>query len=80
MLTTGNRALATDTATQWTLWETGNPDIIMLKNMIPVMIKRVLIGCVVIFIFSLVIVWRRKNVNNRLIQINERHLFNEGAR
>jgi CubicO group peptidase (beta-lactamase class C family) len=60
MLTTGNRALASDTATQWTLWETGNPDIFMLKNMFPVMIKRVLIGCAVIFILSLVIVWRRK--------------------
>jgi len=60
MLTTGNRALASDTATQWTLWETGNPDIIMLKNMIPVMINRVLMGCLVIFILSLVIVWRIK--------------------
>ncbi len=60
MLTTGNRALATDTATQWTLWETGNPDIIMLKNMIPVMIKRALIGCVVILIISLIVAWRRR--------------------
>jgi CubicO group peptidase (beta-lactamase class C family) len=60
MLTTGNRALASDTATQWTLWETGNPDIIMLKNMIPTMIKRFLIGSIAIFIFSIVIVWRRK--------------------
>lgn len=60
MLTTGNRALASDTATQWTLWETGNPDIIMLKNMIPVMIKQFLIGSVVILIISLVIVWRRR--------------------
>jgi CubicO group peptidase (beta-lactamase class C family) len=59
MLTTGNKSLASDTATQWTLWETGNPDIIMLKNMIPAMIKRCLIGSIIIFIFSLVIVWRR---------------------
>jgi CubicO group peptidase (beta-lactamase class C family) len=60
MLTTGNRALATDTATQWTLWETGNPDIIMLKNMIPRMIKKMLIACIVILIFSAVIVWHRR--------------------
>jgi CubicO group peptidase (beta-lactamase class C family) len=64
MLTTGNRALASDTATQWTLWETGNPDIIMLKNMIPVMIKRFLIGSIVIFFLSLVIVWRRRKRSN----------------
>lgn len=74
MLTTGNRALASDTATQWTLWETGNPDIIMLKNMIPVMIKRVLIGSIVIFIFSLVVAWRRKNVNKKQNHSN-RHSF-----
>jgi CubicO group peptidase (beta-lactamase class C family) len=65
MLTTGNRALATDTATQWTLWETGNPDIIMLKNMIPAMLKRFVIGSVLILIISLVILWRRKSVNNK---------------
>lgn len=60
MLTTGNRALASDTATQWTLWETGNPDIYMLQNMIPAMFKRFLIGSIAILIISLVIVWRRK--------------------
>jgi CubicO group peptidase (beta-lactamase class C family) len=60
MLTTGNRALASDTATQWTLWETGNPDMYMLKNMIPDMLKRTAIGCAVILLMSLIIVWLRK--------------------
>jgi len=60
VLETGNKFLAADTATQWTLWETGNPDIYMLKNMIPVMLSRVLIGCVLIFIVSLIIAWRRR--------------------
>jgi CubicO group peptidase (beta-lactamase class C family) len=60
LLETGNRALAADSATKWTLWETGNPDMYMLKNMIPAMLKRVLIGCVLIFVASLIIVWRKK--------------------
>jgi CubicO group peptidase (beta-lactamase class C family) len=63
LLETGNRSLAADSATMWTLWETGNPDIYMLKNMIPIMLKRVLIGCVLILIGSLMLIWktRRKN-------------------
>ncbi|MEP7704145.1 serine hydrolase domain-containing protein [Paraglaciecola sp. 25GB23A] len=62
MLTTGNRSLAADTATQWTLWETGNPDMYMLRHMIPKMLKTSAIGCLVIFILSLVYVFfvRRK--------------------
>jgi len=63
LLETGNRFLAADSATKWTLWETGNPDMYMLKNMIPAMLLRVLIGCVVILIASLVIVWRKKRAN-----------------
>ncbi len=61
LLETGNRSLASDTATQWTLWETGNPDMYMLKNMIPVMLKRVLIGCVLILLVSLIVVWRKRS-------------------
>jgi CubicO group peptidase (beta-lactamase class C family) len=53
MLTTGNRSLAADTATQWTLWETGNPDMYMLRHMIPTMLKTTAIGCLVIVILSL---------------------------
>jgi CubicO group peptidase (beta-lactamase class C family) len=65
MLTTGNRSLAADTATQWTLWETGNPDMYMLRHMIPKMLKTTAIGCLVIFILSLVYVFfvRRKASN-----------------
>lgn len=62
MLTTGNRSLAADTATKWTLWETGNPDIYMLKNMIPEMLKTTAIGCLVILFMSLLYIFmaRRK--------------------
>jgi CubicO group peptidase (beta-lactamase class C family) len=62
MLTTGNRSLAADTATQWTLWETGNPDMYMLRHMIPKMLKTAAIGCLVIFVLSLLYIFmvRRK--------------------
>jgi CubicO group peptidase (beta-lactamase class C family) len=60
LLATGNRSLAADTATQWTLWETGNPDIYMIKNLVPAMIKNFLIGCLFIFLVSLVIAWRKR--------------------
>jgi len=62
MLSTGNRSLAADTATKWTLWETGNPDIYMLKNMIPKMFKTTAIGCLVILFLSLlyILMARRK--------------------
>jgi CubicO group peptidase (beta-lactamase class C family) len=63
LLETGNRFLAADSATKWTLWETGNPDMYMLKNMIPAMLNRVLIGCALILIASLIIVWRKKKQN-----------------
>ena len=61
LLETGNKFLAADAATRWTLWETGNPDMYMLKNMIPAMLKRVLIGCVVILLGSLIMVWRKRS-------------------
>jgi len=61
LLETGNSYLGANSATQWTLWETGNPDMYMLKNMIPAMIKRVLIGCILILIASLIIVWRKRS-------------------
>lgn len=57
---TGNRALASDTATKWTTWQTGNPDIYMLKNMIPDMLKRVVVGCIIILVISLIAVWRNR--------------------
>jgi len=60
LLETGNRALSADSATRWTLWQTGNPDIYMLKNMIPTMLKHVLIGCVFILIVSLFFLWRNR--------------------
>ncbi len=48
ILSTGNRSIASDIATQWTVWETGKPDMYILKNNIPKMIKRVFTGGVVI--------------------------------
>jgi len=61
LLETGNRSLAADSATKWTLWQTGKPDIYMLKNMIPTMLKRVLIGCIFILIINLFFLWRRRS-------------------
>jgi hypothetical protein len=45
---TGDASLASDIATQWTLWETGKPDMYILRNALPVMFKRILIGYVII--------------------------------
>jgi CubicO group peptidase (beta-lactamase class C family) len=60
MLTTGNRALAADMATRWTLWETGNPDMYMLRNMIPAMLQRVALGSLLIVVLSLLLAWRSR--------------------
>jgi CubicO group peptidase (beta-lactamase class C family) len=69
MLTTGNRSLAADTATKWTLWETGNPDIYMLKNMIPKMLKTTAIGCLVILLMSIFyILMARRNARKLATQ------------
>jgi CubicO group peptidase (beta-lactamase class C family) len=69
MLTTGNRALAADMATRWTLWETGNPDMYMLRNMIPAMLQRVALGSLVIILLSLLLVWRSRRAGPQFAQL-----------
>ena len=62
-LQTGNKeALASNLATHWTTWQTGKPDIYVLSNTFPAMIKRVLIGSIVIvvLVISLAVILRRR--------------------
>lgn len=53
ILQTGNQTLATDVASEWTFWETGKRDLIMLKNSTGSMVKVSLIGWVIIIIAGL---------------------------
>ena len=53
MLQTGNKnALSSEMAGHWTLWETGYPDIFILKNTIPQMVQRMLLGNLFIILLS----------------------------
>ncbi|WP_448564174.1 serine hydrolase domain-containing protein [Thalassotalea ganghwensis] len=63
VLQTGNQTLATDIASEWTFWETGKRDLIMIKNSVPRMIKTVLFGWLSIIILTFVYFYcvRRKN-------------------
>jgi len=60
MLETGNRALSTDMAMQWTLWEAGKPGMFILRNLIPPMITQLLIGYLVILISMILIAYLRR--------------------
>jgi CubicO group peptidase (beta-lactamase class C family) len=55
---TGNVSLASDIATQWTLWETGKPYMYILRNALPVMFKRILIGYVIILLLAFIAGWQ----------------------
>lgn len=57
ILQTGNRALASDLASEWTFWETGKRDLFLMKNAIGPMIKSIVGGWLVILIISLVLGW-----------------------
>lgn len=57
ILQTGNRALASDLASEWTFWETGKRDLFMMKNAIGPMIKHIVSGWLVILIISMVLGW-----------------------
>ena len=57
---TGSVSLASDIATQWTLWETGKPDIYILRNALPVMFKRILIGYVIILLLAFTAGWQMR--------------------
>lgn len=58
MIETGNRALASDMATRWTLWEAGKPGMYLLRNLLPAMVTQVAIGYLVIILCSIFIAWR----------------------
>ncbi len=56
MVQTGNKnAFASKMAGKWTTWETGYPDMFMLRNTLPQMVKRVFVGSLVILLVSLVL-------------------------
>ncbi len=67
VLSTGNRSMASDLATQWTVWESGKPDMYILKNNIPKMIKRVLMGSLVI-VFMFVIWGLRRKIKSVFVK------------
>jgi len=60
ILQTGNRALASDLASEWTFWETGKRDLFLMKNAIGPMLKYMAGGWLVILMVSLVFGWRIK--------------------
>ncbi len=64
VLSTGNHFMAANLATQWTVWESGKPDIYLLKNQIPKMVKNVVVGAIVTAL--IVTVW---GLRRRLIRV-----------
>ncbi len=65
VLQTGNRALASDLASEWTFWETGKRDLFLMKNAIGPMLKYIITGWLVILVFSLVLPWQMRRRRNR---------------
>ena len=61
MFQTGNEeAFASDMATQWTLWQTGKPDIYLVTNRIGGVIQDIILGTLFIVIAVIAYwVWRR---------------------
>ncbi|MEJ8567747.1 serine hydrolase domain-containing protein [Elongatibacter sediminis] len=71
LLTTGNRSLAADVGTEWTLWQTGNADIYLQANLIPRVLLRTLIGAAVIAALSalwVVVRRRRRRAESRKVR------------
>lgn len=62
MFQTGNEgAFASDMATQWTLWQSGKPDIYLVNNRMALVTQDFLIGTLVIFLILAVFwFWRSK--------------------
>lgn len=55
MVQTGNKnAFASQMAGKWSLWETGYPDMFMLRHLLPNMVSRVLTGSITIFLISII--------------------------
>lgn len=64
-LQTGNRALASDLASEWTFWETGKRDLFLMKNAIGPMLKYIATGWLVILVISLILPWQIRRRRNR---------------
>ena len=59
MLQTGNEAaFASDMGSQWTLWETGRPDLYMVNNGIGAVAIRALIGEFILIVLTGLAIWR----------------------
>ncbi|GGF56389.1 serine hydrolase domain-containing protein [Alteromonas lipolytica] len=69
---TGNaNALASDLGTLWTTWQTGKPDLYILRNTLGDMVLRILIGTALIILLVTilaVIKWRRSRSTHKLSQ------------
>lgn len=63
ILSTGNRGLATKIAGEWGFWQTGNVDITLLPRQ--ALMKNMLLGWGIIFVASLVVVWRRRRLRRQ---------------
>ncbi len=59
-LQTGNRALATDLASEWTFWETGKRDLMMMRAAGDSMKNNILGGWLTIIVISLTLGWRSR--------------------
>lgn len=57
VLQTGNRALATDLASEWTFWETGRRDLMMMRAAGETMKNNIVLGWLVILVASLLLGW-----------------------
>ena len=60
VLSTGNATLASLLAYEWTLWQTGSPDFLMLDKVIDSALMPTLVGLVVIFAMSVLFVVRQR--------------------
>ncbi len=60
MLQTGNRALATDLASEWTFWETGKRDLMMMRAAGGTMTNNIVLGWLAVLVASLLLGWRMR--------------------
>ena len=60
VLQTGNRALATDLASEWTFWETGKRDLMMMRAAGGTMARSIAVGWLTIVVGILLLAWRMR--------------------
>jgi CubicO group peptidase (beta-lactamase class C family) len=56
LMSTGNRSLAADLGTEWTLWQTGNADIYLQANLLPRTVLRTAAGAAAIAVLCAIVV------------------------